>query len=187
MKKVDLFISLVGFTRFDDFSLSAGRIRMYKTMSYIFRMRLPAAFFYNIVLHPSLLRAFYARTHNAKKKFEHLDVEEKKQMMEFEIVLWRDNDVRTHMQTALEMFTLDNCHKQINLPVHHISVDGDQYFNNDIVEQHMRIIFTDFTDYLAVMPNHAPSIVATREESAPFVPKGLRTLLRKNPKKDQKK
>jgi hypothetical protein len=41
----------------------------------------------------------------------------------------------------------------------------------------MRIIFTDFTDHEASIPNHAPSILATKEEAKPFIPKTIRKLM----------
>ena len=78
------------------------------------------------------------------------------------------------MEMTLEMMRLDNCHKSIDMPVHHVSVKNDQYFNNKVVEQHMRVIFNDFYEHEAVMPNHAPSIIASKEEAAPLVPKSLR-------------
>lgn len=176
-EKVELFISLVGFTRKDDYKFKKSQIRLIKLLIRFFRHRLTAAFFYNIILHPTVIRTFYAKTPNAKHKFDHLTADEFKRGIEFEVYLWRCNDVRTYMEMALVMLTFDNCAKQIELPVHHVSVDNDQYFDNAVIEQHMRIIFTDFTEYKAVLPNHAPSIVATKEEAAPFLPKTLRKLL----------
>jgi pimeloyl-ACP methyl ester carboxylesterase len=177
VKKVDIFVSMVGFTRTDDFKISKKMAFIYWTLAQTFRYRLTAAFFYNVVLHPSVIRTFYSKTPNAKKKFEHLSKDDHKRATEFEIGLWRDNDVRTYMEMILVMIKLDNCHKQIKLPVHHISVKNDQYFDNNVIEQHMRVIFTDFTEHVAVLPNHAPSIVASKEEAAPFIPKSFRKVL----------
>jgi len=176
-KKVEIIVSMVGFTRKDDGKVSKKMTRSYWALATIFSRRVPAWFFYNLVLHPSIVRAMYAKTPNAKAKFRHLSKDDFKRAIEFEVILWRVNDVRTYMIMLLEMLSLDNCTKQIKLPVYHISVDGDQYFDNSVVEQHMRVIFTDFTEFKAVLPNHAPSIVASKEEAAPFVPKGLRKLL----------
>lgn len=176
-KRVTILVSLVGFTRHDDTKLSKKLTRSYWTLAQLFKHRIPSWFFFNLVLHPTVIKTFYAKTPNARKKFDHLSRDDKKRALDFEVVLWRDNDVRTYMVMILEMLSLDNCNKQISLPVHHVSVDGDQYFDNRIVEQHMRVIFDNFTDSTAVLPNHAPSIVATKEEALPFVPKKLRTLL----------
>ena len=176
-KKVNILVSMVGFTRKDDGKVSKKMTRTYWLLATIFSRKIPAWFFYNTVLQPAVVRAMYAKTPNAKAKFKHLNRKDFKRAIDFEVILWRVNDVRTYMKMLLEMLSLDNCTKQINLPVYHVSVDGDQYFNNQIVEQHMRVVFTDFTEYKAVLPNHAPSIVASKEDAKPFVPKGLRKLL----------
>ncbi len=176
-KKVDVVVSMVGFTRKDDFKVSQRVGNLYWVFGQVFKRRIPAAFFYNVILHPSIVGTFYAQTPNARKKFAHLTKDEARRAKEFEVILWRENDVRTYMEMLIAMITLDNCHKQINLPVHHVSVNGDQYFDNAVVEQHMRVIFTDYTEYKAILPNHAPSVVASKEEAAPFVPKKLRKLL----------
>ena len=131
----------------------------------------------NLILHPSVIRTFYAKTPNARSKFDHLSKEDKRRALDFEVILWRDNDVRTYMIMILEMLSLDNCNKQVRVPVHNVSVQGDQYFDNQVVEQHMRVIFENYSESKAVLPNHAPSIVATKEEALPFVPKKLRTIL----------
>lgn len=175
--KVELLVSLVGFTRHDDTILSKTQTRTYWVLAHVFRHRIPAWFFYNLILHPSVIRAFYAKTPNARMKFDHLNSDDRKHALNFEVVLWRDNDVRTYMEMILEMLRLDNCTKQIPMAVHHVAVEGDQYFDNTVVEQHMRVIFDDYSESRAVLPNHAPSIVATKAEAIPFVPKKLRKLL----------
>lgn len=101
--------------------------------------------------------------------------------MDFEVHLWRINDVRTHMLTSSLFLTLDNCKIPIDLPLWHISVKKDQYFNSAVVEQHMRIIFNDFFEAVAVLPNHGPSIIATKKEASPFTPKKIRVQLAKDP------
>lgn len=179
VEKVDLLISIVGFSHKYDFSFKKSRITYYKNGAKLFTRKLPSLFFYNVFLHPSVIRAAYSKTHNAKKKLAHLSKEERKAAVEFEVDLWRQDDIRTYMSMVVAMLTIDNCKKQIDLPVHHISVSTDQYFDHTVVEQHMRIIFTDFTDHEAVIPNHAPSILASKKEAAPFIPKSIRKILKK--------
>jgi pimeloyl-ACP methyl ester carboxylesterase len=179
VSKVELLLSLVGFSHKYDYAFSRQRYLFYRHTPRLFTRRLPAAFFYNIILHPTVIRAAYSKTHNAKKKLGHLSVVDKKAALDFEVDLWRNNDVRTYMEMTIEMMLLDNCNKQVNLPVHHISVDGDQYFDSVVVEQHMRVIFTDFIEHHAKLPNHAPSILATKKEAAPLIPKSIKKVLRK--------
>ncbi|MCA9348284.1 hypothetical protein KC867_02650, partial [Candidatus Saccharibacteria bacterium] len=108
-KKVDLLISVVGFAHYEDFTFSTTRRRMYIAASKLFSTRLPAMLFRNIALHPAIIRTFYAKTHNAKHKFADLDVAETKALTEFEVHLWRINDVRTYMTTSSIFLRLNNC------------------------------------------------------------------------------
>jgi len=179
VQKVDVLVSMVGFSHKYDFTFTKSRYNYYRYGASFFSNRLPAAFFYNVALHPAVIRTIYSRTHNAKNKFEHLSKEETRAAIDFEVDLWRSNDLRTHMDTSVTMLTLDNCQSQIVLPVNHISVVNDQYFDHDVVEQHLRVIFTDYVEHVAHTPNHAPSIVATKEEASPFIPSSLKKLLRK--------
>lgn len=177
-KKVDLVVSLAGFAHHEEFKFSKTRMIAYKTLAGVFGRKWTAPFFRNVCLHPSILRAVYHRTHNAKKKFEGYGPEERQAMTDFEIVLWRNNDVHTYMTTSISMLTLDNCRNRVDLPVHHIGVPEDNYFDNDLVEQHMRVIFTDFTYHLAKLDRHVPNILADKKEAARLMPASIKKLLK---------
>jgi pimeloyl-ACP methyl ester carboxylesterase len=178
VRKVDILVSIVGFSHKYDFALKRSRLTYYKIGTTFFSLKLPSLFFYNVFLHPLVIKNAYSYSHNAKHKFKDLSKDEKKLALDFEVNLWRQDDIRTYMKMANEFLNLDNCKSQIDLPVHHISVSSDQYFDNSVVEQHMRIIYTDFTEHEAVIPNHAPSIIATKKEAEPFIPKSIEKLLR---------
>lgn len=176
-KKVDLLVSVVGFAHYDDFTFSPMRYRVYVTLSKVLSHKLPSIFFRNVALHPALLRAAYARTPNAKHKFTDTSREEHKRLMDFEVYLWHANDVRTHWFTTVQLLTVNNCTKKVNLTVWHIAVAGEKYFHNDRVEQHYRVIFNDYHSALSDLNNHAPSVIATREEAAPLIPQKIREVL----------
>lgn len=176
-KKVDLLVSVVGFAHYDDFAFSPTRYRWYLRGSKFLSHKLPALFFRNVALHPAVLRAAYAKTPNAKHKFAQANPEEYKRFMDFEVHLWRVNDVRTHWFTTVQLLTVNNCHKKVDLPVWHIAVAGEKYFHNQRVEQHYRVIFNDYHSALSHLNNHAPSIIATKEEAAPLIPQEIRELL----------
>lgn len=177
VEKVDVLVSMVGFSHKNDFRLTPQRTLAYRMLGKVFSYRIPAFLFYNIGLHPTMIRLIYTRLYSAQQKLNHLSEKVRKQTVEFEVVLWRINDLRTHSWTGYKMFSVDNCGKQVNLPVHHIAVKDDQYFDNSVVEQHMRVIFNDYHEYQIVLPAHAPSIVASKEEAAPFAPKKLLKVL----------
>lgn len=177
VKKTDFVFSLAGFAHHEDFRYSARNKRLYRLLSRFFSYRLTAAFFRNVCLHPSVLRAVYHRTLNAKHKFEGYNEEERRALTEFEIVLWRINDVRTWTSTTHDMLTLDNCRARVDLPVHHIGVDTDHYFDNRLVEQHLRVIFSDFKAHKTRLDRHVPNILADKKEAGKLFPASLKRLL----------
>lgn len=177
IKKVDLLISVVGFAHRDDFTFTKRRYLFYLYSAKFFSMRLPALFFKNVCLHPMVLRLAYAKTHNARQKFQNVRRDEIKGLMDFEIYLWHSNDVRTYMTTTVEFLQLNNCHKQVDLPLWHISVSADRYFDNRLVEQHLRVIFNDFHEAKSRMDTHAPSVIADMKTAAPLIPPKIRRVL----------
>jgi pimeloyl-ACP methyl ester carboxylesterase len=180
IKKVDLLVSFAGFAHRDDFTFSTARRKFYIYGARFFSHRLPALFFRYVMLHPRVLRTAYTKTHNAREKFEGVFEEELEELVRFEIKLWHDNEVRTYMKTTTEFLDLDNCRKQVDLPVYHIGVVGDRYFDNSIVEQHFRVIFSDY-HLLSMLDlaNHAPSVIADEKAASVFIPPKLRRILQK--------
>jgi pimeloyl-ACP methyl ester carboxylesterase len=178
VKKVDLLVSVVGFSHHEDFKFSKPRYYAYLTGARFFSYRLPAVFFKNVILHPWLLRTFYGRTNNAKHKFKDAkDKESLKLLKDIEVDLWHSNEVRTYMNTTIDMLTINNCNRQIDLPVWHVSVKADQYFHEDLIEQHMRVIFSGFHRVKSKMSQHAPSVIADVKTAAPLFPPKLRRIL----------
>jgi hypothetical protein len=177
-KKVTLFISIAGFTHEDDFVFTKTRMLSYRLGAGLFSLPLAASFFRRVCLNKYILHAVYRHTHNAKDKFKSVAAEEVKEIMDFEVRLWHDNDVRTYMKTTSEFLRLDNTTVHIDLPVYHVAVAADRYFDNRVVEQHMEIIFKEY-HLLATLDvaNHAPSVLADAKAAAPFVPPRLRRLL----------
>jgi len=176
-KKVVFLVSIVGFAHYSDLKFSRKRMFIYRNVSRIFTHKWPAIFFRYVVLQPVFLRLAYHRTHNAKEKFELMSGDEFRRTMDIEIELWHCNDIRTQFKNYLEMFALDNTKVQINLPVYHVAAKKDRFFNNVRVEEHLRRIFTDFKVFYSNAPNHAPTVIATAKEAAPFMPEDLRKII----------
>lgn len=178
--KVTLMISVVGFAHQDDFTLSKPRYNFYLWTAQLMSYRLPALFFRYFCLNSVVLRAVYARTHNAKNKFTEVSSpEEFNYLMDIEIGLWQDNDVRTYMYTTTQFLKLDNCKQRVNVPLWHISTSADHYFDHNIVEQHLRVIYKDYHSAEANLKSHAPSVLADEIMAAPLLPPALRKVLSK--------
>lgn len=177
--RVDMLISVVGFTHKDEFTFSRTRYRLYLMGSSLFTHRITAALFRNTVLQPVILRNFYSRTHNAKHKFKNLNEEDRKFLTEYEIHLWRLNDIRTHWATTVSFLKVNNCMGKVKLPVWHIHTKSDIYFNNDLVEKNMGLIFTKVNSIVIPLDGHMPNVIAGKEETAVLIPEKIHKLLRK--------
>lgn len=179
-KKVTLLVSLVGFAHKDDFIFKKWRYYTYRYGSYCLTFRPVAGFFYHVALNPWVLRTFYGRTHNAKHKFKLAkSPEDVKKIQDIEVRLWRDNDVRTWGFTTNDFLRLDNCKERIDLPVWHVGAKNDHFFDNRLVEQHMRVIFTDFDSAEFDLAAHAPSVLGEEKDAAALFPPKLRRHLAK--------
>jgi pimeloyl-ACP methyl ester carboxylesterase len=178
-QKIDMVVSIAGFTHKDDFAFSKKRYWIYRLGASFFSQRLPAAFYKHLVMRPIYIRYIYRHMFNAKQKFKGQKAEELKKTIEMEVQLWRSNDPRTYMATGLMMFTLQLPGKgHIDLPIYHAGVVNDHYFDNTRVEQHMRMIYSDFHRGKIKTPSHAPSVVATAKDAAFFVPKEFIRILK---------
>lgn len=179
-KNVSLMISVVGFAHRDDFTLSKPRYNFYLALARVMSLRPMALFFRYVILNSFVLRMAYARTHNAKNKFAQVSSpEEFNYLMDVEIGLWQDNDVRTYMYTTRQFLKLDNCVKRLSVPLWHVSTSADHFFDHRIVEQHLRVIFKDFHSAEAKLNSHAPSVLADEAMAAPLLPPALRKVLSK--------
>ncbi len=116
-----------------------------------------------------------------KSKHRYIEVtpEEFDATMDFEVRNWRANDVRTHWLTTSQFFSMNNLTKPIPLPVIHIVSEGEHYFNNIKVEQHMRMVFKSYTQFRSKSAAHVPHTTADKKATAVMVPKELRQLLSK--------
>lgn len=177
-KNVHKLISLFGFAHHDDFVLPARQRAFYLHSSRLFSLPVTSDLYRLVALHPAVLRKLYHRTRNAREKFKNLNAEQHRKQMDFEVKLWRTNDLRTQMKTSAEFLRLNNTTKKINLPVYHIGVQADRFFDNARVKAHFEQIFSQYHE-LAMLSggNHAPTRVQTAEQAkALFTPELLQSL-----------
>lgn len=178
-KKVVLLVSMVGFMHKDDFLYSKRQRQFYRYATRVFATRPLALFIRYACLNKFVLRTLYAKLPNSKRRMIEVTPEEFDATMDFEVKLWQANDVRTHWLTTNEFFTLDNCQKQVPLPVVHVISKEDHYFNNEIVKQHMLVVFQGYKRFTAISKAHTPSVLADKKASGVMLPPGLRRLLSK--------
>lgn len=176
-RQVKLSVALVGFMHRDDFHFSAPVRTVFSGLSRIFATR-PMAFFIRYAcLNRPFLKFMYSYLPASKRRFADVEPLEYANMLTFEVVLWQANDVRSHWLTTSEFLSLDNCRQPINLPVWHVASANDHYFNNDIVKQHMLVVYSHYDVAYMDIKAHTPSVLAGKEGMAVMVPPALRQAL----------
>ncbi|HSW79273.1 MAG TPA: alpha/beta hydrolase [Candidatus Saccharimonadales bacterium] len=177
-KKVDFVVSIVGFIHKDDFIFKQSARRFYVFLARLFATRPISYLIRHVFLNAFVIKNLYRRLSRGKKRFAEADVAEFENFIDFDVYLWQTNDVRTHWLTTYQFLLLDNCKVHVDVPVWHVYAPNDYYFNNSVVEQHMRITFSEYHPVEAKeIVNHTPSILANKKEMSVLVPPGLRRVL----------
>jgi len=178
-KKVDIVIGYAGFMHYNEFHWSRKTQRTFQLASRLFATR-PVAFIIRYgFLNKIVIRTLTKVLPNSKHRFIEVTPEEFEETMDFEVKLWQANDVRTHWLTSSDFFSLDNTKQHIDLPVIHIISEQDHYFNNIIVEQHMRAVFNDYKSFVAKSKAHVPHVTAGKKAMSIMIPTGLKRILNK--------
>lgn len=176
-KKVRLVVSLVGFMHRDDFIYTRRQRNLYRRVTRLFAARPIPTFIRYCCLNRWVLRSLYVRLPNSKRRMIEVSPEEFEATMDFEVQLWQANDVRTHWLTTSEFLNVDNCQVRLKLPVIHVASQEDHYFNNEIVKQHMLVVFKDYKRYVARSKAHTPSVLADKKAAGVLLPPALRKRL----------
>lgn len=176
-KNIQYVVSIVGFSHREDFHYPKNYIRGLKVMTAVGSRRVPAFIMRHTAFTSPVIRSMYWLVADKHAKMKDGNRKERKERIDFEIELWRKNDLRTWMKTLGDMFDIDLCSQQVKAKAYHVFPEHDVYFDKNVVEQHMKIIFEDVEVFTSPMPNHAPSIIASEEEAERFMPGGLLKLL----------
>ena len=179
-KKIDNIISIVGFVHHEDFKLKTHQKLLLKMSSTLLSKRPIAVLSRYLLLNRPMIHLAYSVVGDSHSKLKDADASERKRRIRFEVELWQANDLRTYAYTGREMLRVNLCNgnRQIPLKVTHVSVAEDRYFDNNVVEQHLNIVYTDVEVVSTTMPAHAPTVVSSAKEAAQFIPKQLRSQLK---------
>lgn len=178
-KRVDLVVSMVGFMHKTDFLFTPQRRNQIHVAARFFSLPPIAWIIRYCFLNQFIIKQIYVRMPAGRRRFLEMDPITFSSLMDFEVLLWQKNDVRTHWRTTSEFVLLDNCDRQIDLPVWHVASRGDHYFNNEIVEQHMRVVYNDYHRGIMESKAHTPSILGDKQELSIMLPPGLRKVLKR--------
>jgi pimeloyl-ACP methyl ester carboxylesterase len=179
-KQVKDVAVVAGLVHNEDLRFTSKRKFFYYTASLIVGSRPIAFITKTIFLRKWFLGGFYKKTHNAKEKFATLNKEKEKELIDFEVNLWRINDVRTWCYTTREMLHGDLITGQKELPIDLISVvvDNDRYFDNKTTEQHLRILYRKVKTIYASVKEHGGIRVDSAKDAEDFIPLAVRNHLK---------
>ncbi len=177
-RRVDSVVSISGFAHRDDFIFNKWEYWGLRTLTAILSRQIPAAIFTTLLLNKPVIKLVYNSVSGSHKKMKDAKTElELQRRIDFEINLWKINDLRTRASTITLMLTLDVCDQKVKTQGYHVTATEDRYFDHKIVEQHMHIVFESLELISSDMSNHAPTIIATAKEALPYIPKRLRKIL----------
>lgn len=175
-KRVEFIVSVAGFAHKEDFKLPRRTFLGFKYGSLLFRSYIGSKLA-RAAINKHTVTFTYNFLADKHSKMRDANPQQLKERIAFEVVLWRVNDMRTYFYTNYTMFTVDLCNQRTNVKAYHISIGDDQYFDNYLVEQHLNIIYKSVTLIKVDATAHMPTIIATQEEVAPFIPAQIRRVL----------
>lgn len=179
-KKIDLVVGIVGFMHKDDFTFSPSNRKFYSIATKFFSTRPMATLIRYVGLNTFVIKTLYRCLPMGRRRFSDMDKKDFERMINFDVLLWQINDVRTHWATTSEFLQIDNCKKRIDLPVWHVASKNDYYFNNHIVKEHMLVVFNEYHRVFINTKAHTPGITANKAELAVLIPPKLRKVLAEN-------
>ena len=177
-RKVDLFVSTVGFVHKSDFIFTKKTYWGLQALAWFGSLRIPSLFISTFILQPPIIKLAYTLVADRHTKLQDANETERAKRIKFETKLWKINDLRTRMATIRMMLGIDVCDRQVPVKTLHIAPQIDRYFDAHVVEQHMRVIFEDLTYIPTTLPAHAPSIIARAKDAAPYIPPKAQRILR---------
>lgn len=178
-KNVDVLISAAGFTHYEDLSMRPVYKFLLMALCRIGSYKWPSRFIRTIGFNRFVIRAVYWFFRKKNQKLVGSSKARLKELINYEIKLWHDNDLRTWFVQLRTIFTCNNCLSTVDLPVEHVYTDGEQWLDNYKVEQHMLIVFNKFRAHKANIAVHAPVTIANEDEAAVFIPESIRRILAK--------
>ncbi|HMS23554.1 MAG TPA: alpha/beta hydrolase [Candidatus Saccharibacteria bacterium] len=174
--RVDLLVSGVGFLHHSDIKYPPRKMKLFRALTKILSTRIVSGIMRLGLKIKPLVRwsLLFADRHNKSEP-----PEQKRLRIDFETNLWRINDIRTHFYTLNRILNIDICSSSVSTHLECIAVDNDQYLDRHIVQQHNKIVFSDFNTSVIKSERHAPTVVASADEAIEFIPGRIRKALNK--------
>ncbi|MDX1765982.1 MAG: hypothetical protein R3313_03450, partial [Candidatus Saccharimonadales bacterium] len=175
-------ISVMGFGRWTDFTLSNRTRKTYIYISKLFRTKLGSWLVKTFVFNRVVLKLMFWIFSKFNPKYQQSLGEERKAGRAMEERLWRSNDARTKFYTWVSVLTVDLTITDIKIPlkVYNMYSKTDQYFDSQRVKQSLKKLYQDYVPSVANSTLHAPSILGDRDEIDRMYSDDIKQLLSKS-------
>jgi len=141
--RIDLCIGINAFAHREDIIITRSQYYRYRFTAYLLKNRVSSVLFRFLWLKLFLPRYDDRNIQQSIHKFNFRgDSFFEPSNVDFK--LWSANDIRTHAQAIKTMITINNCQYRVNLPLWHICFGNQTFFNDTFVEQHLKVVFTDY-------------------------------------------
>jgi pimeloyl-ACP methyl ester carboxylesterase len=164
--RVDNIVSVAGLCHHDDIKISHKERSRLLAKSKFLSTGFGSFLYSMIYLEPHVFKYVYKRSDAFKLKFSKMDKAKYKKTIAQEIKTRRQNDKRTQMFVINEELKLDNCKSQVNVPVYNLVGLFDEYLDNQLVEQHMLVIFSDYKQILSKSTSQKYNFSFTEERTS---------------------
>lgn len=175
--QIDFVVAGVGFLSHHDIKYPKWKQFVWKCITAINSTRFFSWITKNIVLNRHVIKLLFDISD--RKRLGNETEEERRNRINFEINLWRENDVRTHFYTLNQMLKVELTDKPVSTLLWHLSVDNDQYLDAHSAREHIRAVYSNYKHASVESDKHAPTVVASAEEAMNFIPLALRRALNK--------
>jgi len=175
--QMTLIVSLAGLTDRREFIVPKFKYLSWVGILKLFNGKYRSWIFKNIFLRPFILKTIYRLQAANHPKFKDADKQELNRRLDYEVYLWQANEPRTYTLATLDVLQLETPDISIDVPLLHVSIDSDQYVNHTLVLANLKKIYKNVTETQAHMPNHAPTVISSKKDAAPFIPPKARQML----------
>ena len=175
--QMTLIVSLAGLTDQDEFIVSKFKYLSWVGILKTFNGKYRSWVFKNVFLQPFILKTIYRVQAANHPKFMDADKVELNKRLDYEVYLWHANEPRTYILATLDVLQLKTPQIKVTVPLLHVAIDSDQYVDHDLVLNNLKKIYGNVTETKAHMSNHAPTVISSKKDAAPFIPLKARQML----------
>lgn len=179
VKKVDLVVSLGGYVHHEDLNLNKYDYYALRFSAGLLSKQ-PMSVLAKLFMQPAFIRWTYLTINSRSSKLAGQSADERDQRIAFETHLWRTNDLRTQMFSTVTALKLDLCDSQVPLPVYHVGLRNGKDINEDLVEQHLNIVYKKVHVYTSSLKVPTMSVAFyDSKDSNRLIPTNLKKLFTK--------